>query len=891
MANEELEQRGYLPEGKLKGRKFGSFEELDIGKTSIKELVASGVAAAIPSAVSYPFKEFKPPKRPEAAEPDTVYVQRITDKLFPVAVAEHKRASRRKSDKDVLKATEQALFYGLVLGAKVAITYRGNKCVYVNVDASSKSGALVFFDETRDWNPAVLQNLLAGDATEFKDPKPLAETVWQIIWHATKAEPKECLLTFVEIFVLKFLSDNLPKKDLPDTYSFYYLNRDSAEFLALTGLTAIEYYVSTVRPKIKTLFPDNQIAHDPAVPKLFGLNTIVSKTSVINGFAFLKSSSDSVVTFNRTFLEILSAFDKFGSLTSIDPEFKLRLYETFLRSSAKQQKLGQFFTPRNVVKPIIKMANLAALPDGAVVLDPAAGVGGFILEPLLLADALQDNIRFHNGTASRRVTTVGIDLDTDTHILAKANMLIHMAEAVRDPSTTVQALNRVMANTFVMMNENQTLGALFNPPREVVDVIMTNPPYVTQGSGIYRKELAELKDVRRNGVDLRDYYDGCGLGLESLFLRYIAGALKPGGTAFVIVPLGLLNRTEPKPKAALLKDCNLVGSIQLPSNTFFNTSQKTYLLVLEKRHTDVDDRPDVFCGIARSIGESLDWRRIPLPKENDLGDIADSFVQYRSGKELSNTTAKLIKIIPASKFGPDDRWDVLRFWTDQELVRLGEKDTPMSKEDFIEQAEESLEEILGELRAAREELAKLEKSRMKKVSLNDNTRFVVRSGTRIKSEDVRLNPGKIPVYSCFKTSTITKGTISERWLKKHSIPIETSPVVTVNANGASVGKVYFRDERCVLTDDVIVIDVLDPDIDPELMSIQLQHAVTAGGFLYEAKLFQSRVRELEVAIPFKGRTFDLECQKRIAAAQKRFDTTRRKLAEIGMWSDDARIIN
>jgi type I restriction enzyme M protein len=61
-----------------------------------------------------------------------------------------------------------------------------------------------------------------------------------------------------------------------------------------------------------------------------------------------------------------------------------------------------------------------------------------------------------------------------------------------------------------------------------------------------------------NGIDLRDYYDRSGLGVEALFLRYVSAALKPGGRAFVIVPLGLLNRTDPGPKRRLLDECNLL---------------------------------------------------------------------------------------------------------------------------------------------------------------------------------------------------------------------------------------------------------------------------------------------------------------------------------------------
>jgi type I restriction enzyme M protein len=157
-------------------------------------------------------------------------------------------------------------------------------------------------------------------------------------------------------------------------------------------LTAVSYYVTQIRPYIKTLFPDNVLAGDPGVAALFGLQTVVSKTSVINGFAFLRSSADPLDSFNRTFLEILDAFKRFGSLKSIDPEFKLRLYETFLKNTPRQQKLGQFFTPRNVVRQMIRMAQLNKLPDNSVVLDPAAGVGGFVLEPLLLEDALPGNV-------------------------------------------------------------------------------------------------------------------------------------------------------------------------------------------------------------------------------------------------------------------------------------------------------------------------------------------------------------------------------------------------------------------------------------------------------------------------------------------------------------------
>lgn len=706
MSNEELNQRNYLATGKLKGDKFGDFEELNIGATSVKELKAVGVDMIIPASIKFPFKAYKALKTPHSAKPDRVFLRRQDGKLSPVATAEHKAPTKLRSKDELQKAAEQGLFAAATLGAAVAVTSNGAQWFYIDVKKSLKQGEVVYLPDKRDFGPGVLANLLAGDAGVSKDPAPLAETVWQTIWHATKEEPKQCLLTFVEIFVLKFLSDNLPLKTLPEAYRFYGLLADPKIFQERNGITAIEYYVSKIRPFIKSLFPDNTVAADPDIASTFGLKTIVSKTSIINGFAFLKSSTVTLAGFNRSFLDILDEFQKFGPLTTIDPEFKLRLYETFLRRSARQQKLGQFFTPRNVVRPMIRMARLETLPDGAIVLDPAAGVGGFVLEPPLIVPPLANNTKFVKGQPKRRIRFVGVDVDANTHILAKANTLIHFAEVVRDPAITIGALNQLMAETFVLMNANETLGSLESPPQEAVDIILTNPPYVTRGSGVYKDEVREA-GTSENGVDLRDYYDRSGLGVEALFIRYISGALKPGGRAFVIVPLGLLNRTDPGPKKRILDECNLIASIALPRNTFFNTAQLTYILALEKRHSPADARPDVLCGIARTIGETLNWERVPTPQENDLADIAEMFVKFSGGDAKAADGAQVAKVVSADEFSENDRWDVARFWTEEELVALGQKESAVPRVDFIDETRTELEEISSEMEAAKKELQAL----------------------------------------------------------------------------------------------------------------------------------------------------------------------------------------
>jgi hypothetical protein len=123
-------------------------------------------------------------------------------------------------------------------------------------------------------------------------------------------------------------------------------------------------------------------------------------------------------------------------------------------------------------------------------------------------------------------------------------------------------------------------------------------------------------------------------------------------------------------------------------------------------------------------------------------------------------------------------------------------------------------------------------------------------------------------------------------------PLESTESVTVNANGASVGKVFVRPAGCLLTDDVIAVVPVDPgQFNLDYVSIALQNSVTAGGYLYEAKLFATRVKELEIKIPVRADgSFDLDQQALIASATKRFQAILERLAELGRESEQARFV-
>lgn len=88
-------------------------------------------------------------------------------------------------------------------------------------------------------------------APELQNPTPLAKQIWQDIWTVSGETPENCLYTFVEIFIFKYLSDLEVLKGTHNFYSLISMHDDN------TDNEVQEYYANTVRPKIKQLFPKN----------------------------------------------------------------------------------------------------------------------------------------------------------------------------------------------------------------------------------------------------------------------------------------------------------------------------------------------------------------------------------------------------------------------------------------------------------------------------------------------------------------------------------------------------------------------------------------------------------------------------------------------------------
>jgi hypothetical protein len=355
MASEELQQK--YPDNS--GLKFGNFEVFEAQTVTLQQFSEHGILP------SKDYGEYKTQKC------DALIISRVPN-CHAVIVGEHKAPG------GITESNWENIAFDLLIskcrptGAPIGYITDGIKTYWINgqapevvlvdrEDGISMPAIIDYQDSTFMSDLTYILSNFDPVINKVKNkvrtsPDALAKEVWQTVWRLHADRPEDCLATFVELFVFKFLDDLgllNTDDDGREVSLSYVMTREKEKSLI--------YYDKTVRPYIKKLFPNGP-----------------DGLSIINGTVLQTQNRDH----NIIFYEIMKKFMKFGSLKNTEPEFKMRLYESFLQESNTTTAFGQFFTPRKVVSAIHDMAQVENLPHGKDICDPASGIGGFILEQM-----------------------------------------------------------------------------------------------------------------------------------------------------------------------------------------------------------------------------------------------------------------------------------------------------------------------------------------------------------------------------------------------------------------------------------------------------------------------------------------------------------------------------
>lgn len=691
------------------GEKILNYEYYNIGASTLTQLKN----AKIISNKSY--------EKYEKRKPDGLLVDRQNlNKIKIIAVIEHKQPSDFRTSKQKKTAIEQCNDICQELESTFGIITDGQVYFWINpkqvnkeneyLDRTTEKKRSYSFIQNEDGqdltdsfiirNPSINYEKLDDDtrntvdyieriikcinennsklkSIESVNPLGLAKRVWQDIYINTGKDPTKCLYNVVELFIFKFLSD---LGVLTKNKSFDYLHNMYKE--GYTNKEVLTHYATICRKEIRDLFPAGN-----------------DGTTIINGTIFVDTNGNPVESQANLFKESIKRYAEFGSLKNIQKEFKTKLFETFLKQSQDKSRLGQFFTPRKVVKAIVNMADIDSLPKGARVVDPFCGVGGFLLEPLHKT-RLKNEFIPKNGKIKPNVELFGFDkgIDNDearTIILAKANMLIYLSEIIEKYPNLTKEFASIFNKTFNLLSESNlgTLKKIYDEEEEKFDLIITNPPYITSGVTSIKNEI--------KSEGLEEYYTKGGKGVEGLALEWIVRNLKKGGKAFIIIPDSILNVSQNKNlREYILEQCYLNCIISLPIKTFFNTPKKTYIFGIEKKHNikEIQESP-VFTYLVSNIGESLDVDRYEISGRSDLEKAKDLFNQFKGSSDTFTNESfddKRCKLQEINRFKPEEFWTVDKWWTDDEKIELGvlEEEAIISIDEFKEHLNDFAQKLI-----------------------------------------------------------------------------------------------------------------------------------------------------------------------------------------------------
>lgn len=800
------------------------------------------------------------------------------------AVIEYKTPEELSTSTQIEKAIKQeidvAKFY-----CKLLVVTDGTKTLWLNAlngnrvvrngrvvdlvfDAARIVGETITIEEKIDLESLIDQADYSLDEKndtivepEILDPTPLAKEVWQKIWINTGKEPEKCLYNVVEIFVFKFLSD-IGVLDYYNNFSSVYERKERAGVNA-----ALIHYANDCRKTIKNdMFPKGE-----------------DGTTIFNGTIFINENGEANLSQAQLFSDVLDSFQKYdeehGSFRYVTKEFKTRLYETFLRQSAGVKNLGQYFTPRNVVQAMVQMSSANQLKAGARICDPFCGVGGFILETIAMNDNILSEFEPKNGKISPRLTLRGYDKGSDekdderTIILAKANMLIYFSDLLARYHTE-EHLHSFAENAFnsVFHLLRSNLGTFSRVTDKKYDLIITNPPYVTNSSANVKKAASQILTE-----DNKPYYTLAGRGIETLALEWIIKNLNPGGEAIIVVPDGLF--TQKSVLDFIKQECIVTAIISLPRNTFYATSKKTYIIALKKKLKQGEQVETVFTYIVKEIGETKDTKRFtndiygkPIP--NDLEDCVINYKLFKSG--ISQLPSAKAKLYPWNIFSRFNTWLIDKNLTDDEKIAMGLITPPnrICEVGFINELTQLRDRVDKFIKmGAGEALGSIE---YKPIPLDQLFIFPTIKG--LTEKFIRNHAGNIPVYGGRQTEEPV-GMIADDLPGVHYF----EKCLAWNREG-SVGYVFYHDHKFTTNDHhrpMILKKEYIGKVNLEYIRRMLQKTILSSDqFEWSKTASKEKIKKIVINIPVTlDGEIDYALQEIICERLDRYDVIRKDLME------------
>lgn len=280
------------------------------------------------------------------------------------------------------------------------------------------------------------------------------------------------------------------------------------------------------------------------IPHLKSLRDHPGATSRQKVISEIMSSIEHVrIDTERNLLDILDKVHTIsnGNVNQTHVFLLSQVYEgLLLKMGEKNNDGGQFFTPREVIRAIVKAINPQI---GENIYDPACGTGGFLAQSYeYITHNLGQEAMAEQVEALKLRTFYGREKENMIYPIALANLILH---GIDQP-------NLWHGNT---LTGGETYGGLFQGAPVLFDIVLTNPPF-----GGKEGKDAQIRFAYKTGAT------------QVLFLQHVIDSLKKGGRCGMVIDEGVLFRTNEtafvQTKRKLLDECDLWCVVSLPAGTF-----------------------------------------------------------------------------------------------------------------------------------------------------------------------------------------------------------------------------------------------------------------------------------------------------------------------------------
>lgn len=293
-------------------------------------------------------------------------------------------------------------------------------------------------------------------------------------------------------------------------------------------------------------------------------------------------------------------------------------FEYYVRATLKGKKLGQYFTPRPLIRVMGALVGENKIINSVIgnteikILDPACGTGGF------LVFLMQENLKkLQEKLKAREITN-----DTYENAVKKIKGEVFFGSDANAGVAAAAKMNMIIAgdgHSNIKHEDSLAKSATnWNTSNPDCTLIFTNPPFGTSEGESQSDDDKEQYDVKTTKG-------------QYLFLQKMVNATKPGGEICTVIDEGVLNTDSGKElRKFILQNCYIRAVVSLPSETFKpnKINVKCSLLYLEKRKVvdiDLEDNyPIAICKLL-SLGYS------------GSGDIIRGFEFEKLLKEVGNS--------------------------------------------------------------------------------------------------------------------------------------------------------------------------------------------------------------------------------------------------------------